>query len=152
MNADWLGLQGKTCVVMGGGRGIGEAIAAGLHAAGGRVAILDHDLELAKGAVERIGEGTLPYRCDISDETDVGRTAAEIEKTFGPCDVLVNNAMFFAPASLLETNFGDWKRNLSINLTGYYIASMAFGRRFFFARSGADHTFMTKSSRLIVAP
>lgn len=129
MNADWLGLQGKTCVVMGGGRGIGEAIAAGLHAAGGRVAILDHDLELAKGAVERIGEGTLPYRCDISDETDVGRTAAEIEKTFGPCDVLVNNAMFFAPASLLETNFGDWKRNLSINLTGYYIASMAFGRQ-----------------------
>lgn len=137
MNADWLGLRGKTCVVMGGGRGIGEAIAAGLHAAGGRVAVIDHDLSLAEEAVGRIGEGSHPYRCDISDEADVARTAAAIEKGLGACDVLVNNAMFFAPASLLETNFGDWNRNLSINLTGFYIASMAFGRQMMAKGGGA---------------
>ena len=137
MNADWLGLQGKTCVVMGGGRGIGEAIAMQLHAAGGKVAVIDHDLELAEGAAGRIGGGTLPFRCDISDEADVGKLAGTIEKELGSCDVLVNNAMFFAPASLLETNLGDWNRNLSINLTGYYIASMAFGRQMMAGAGGA---------------
>ncbi|MBX9459699.1 MAG: SDR family oxidoreductase [Rhizobium sp.] len=137
MNADWLGLEGKTCVVMGAGRGIGEAIAAGLHAAGGRVAVVDHDLELAEGAAGRIGDGALALRCDISNEDDVARTAREIEAALGACDVLVNNAMFFAPASLLETNFGDWNRNLAINLTGYYISSMAFGRQMMAKGGGA---------------
>ena len=129
MNANWLGLEDKTCVVMGGGRGIGEAIAAELHAAGGRVTVIDHDRGLAEGAANRIGDGILPLCCDISDEDNVIRAAKEVEGEFGPCDVLVNNAMIFAPASLLDTDSRDWNRNISVNLTGYYIASMAFGRQ-----------------------
>lgn len=129
MNAAWLGLDGKTCVVMGGGRGIGEAIAAGLHAAGAKVAVLDHDRALAEDAASRLGDGALAFQCDISDEANVKATAESIAAAFGPCDVLINNAMFFAPASLLEAKLADWERNLSINLTGYYISSMAFGRQ-----------------------
>ena len=49
--ASWLGLEGRVCVVTGGGSGIGRSIALALAAQGARVAVLDRNQDSAQETV-----------------------------------------------------------------------------------------------------
>src|SRR5215469_2043812 len=94
-HADWLGLAGRICIVTGAGSGIGRAIATAMVDAGAVVALLDRNHPACEAAaVELRGQGgrVLPIGCDTSDSASVAAAAEEVKRSFGTCDVLVNNA------------------------------------------------------------
>jgi 3-oxoacyl-[acyl-carrier protein] reductase len=84
-------LEGRVAAVTGGGAGIGAAICRRLAAEGATVAALDIAQDRAQRTIDTIGAG-LALAADVSDSGAVDAAVAQIERTLGPLDVMVNNA------------------------------------------------------------
>lgn len=119
---------GKDCVVTGGGSGIGRAAVLRFAAEGGRVAVLDVNLESARETLALCGgaNGGLALHCDVRAEAGIAAAASEIEKAFGGVDVLVNNAGIEILGSIEETTPDVWDEIMAVNLRGPYLASRIF--------------------------
>ncbi len=131
-SSDWLGLSGRVCVVTGGGGGIGRATAISFARAGARVAAIDRDergLETTLAELRKLGEGHLVVGCDTTSAESVAAASETIEKSLGPCSVLVNTAAILRPGALDTLSLGEWNAVLAVNLTGYFICAQAFGRQ-----------------------
>jgi NAD(P)-dependent dehydrogenase (short-subunit alcohol dehydrogenase family) len=117
----------KVALVTGAARGIGLATAKRFLADGWRVALLDIEGELLRGAVAGLAEPdrTLALHCDVSDATAVAAAVDALTKRFGRLDALVNNAGVAVFTPLLETSDADWTRILSVNLTGPFLCTKA---------------------------
>jgi NAD(P)-dependent dehydrogenase (short-subunit alcohol dehydrogenase family) len=115
-------LEGQVALVTGGGRGIGRAIAQALAAAGAAVAVLARSQEqLAETVrlIERDGGRCRSFPADITDAQAVRDAIKAIEQSFGPVDVLVNNAGEVKPfAPLWQTDVDEWWRGMEVNLRG----------------------------------
>jgi 3-oxoacyl-[acyl-carrier protein] reductase len=85
-----LGLQGKTALVLGGGGGLGAAIATALHAEGARLAIADISADAAEAVRARLGGDTLALTWDLADLDSIGGHVEHIERALGSVDILVN--------------------------------------------------------------
>ena len=117
----------KVALVTGAARGIGLAVAKKFFSQGWRVALLDIEGELLRGAVAAIDDAddTLALQCDVADAAAVASAVAETERRFGRLDALVNNAGVAVFAPLLETSDEDWNRVLAVNLTGPFLCTKA---------------------------
>src|SRR4029077_20503940 len=113
-------LPSKVARVPGAARGIGLATAKRFLAEGWRVALLDIEGELLRGAVAELAnpDNTLALHCDVSDATADATAMAAMNQRFGRLDALVNNAGVAVFAPLLDTSDEDWTRILAVNLTG----------------------------------
>lgn len=91
-----LGIQGRTAIVTGGGRGIGRETAHRLLEAGARVTICARTratLEQTRDELQaKTGGEVLSVVADMAVAADVERLAREAAERFGPVDILVNNA------------------------------------------------------------
>src|ERR1700693_673829 len=88
-----LGIRGRSALVLGGGGGLGSAIANALAAEGVKIAVADIDGAAVKGSVDKIeanGGEALGLVWDLSDLTAVDKNISAIEKRFGAVDILVN--------------------------------------------------------------
>ena len=88
-------VEGRVCVVTGAARGLGQAIAAALGAAGGRLAlcdVLDDELTTTAESLRAQGIEVYAARCDVSDSARVDAFFAAVERELGPVEALVNNA------------------------------------------------------------
>jgi NAD(P)-dependent dehydrogenase (short-subunit alcohol dehydrogenase family) len=123
-------LDGKVCVVTGGGAGIGAATAATFAAHGARVAILDRDGEAA-AAVERDlragGVQARGYEVDVTRETAVVEAAESVGRDFGGVDVLVNNAGIGRLGPSMTLSLEHWKESMEVMATGVFLCSREFG-------------------------
>ena len=117
----------KVALVTGAARGIGLATARRFLADGFRVALLDIEGELLKGAVAAIADAdnTLALHCDVSEATGVAAAVETIAKRFGRLDALVNNAGIATFAPILQTSDNDWRRIMDVNLTGPFLCTKA---------------------------
>jgi NAD(P)-dependent dehydrogenase (short-subunit alcohol dehydrogenase family) len=117
----------KVALVTGAARGIGLAVTKRFLTEGWRVALLDIEGQLLRGAVAELAspEATMALSCDVSDAAAVTRALTEVERRFGRLDALVNNAGIAVFAPLLETSDDDWKRVLEVNLTGPFFCTKA---------------------------
>jgi NAD(P)-dependent dehydrogenase (short-subunit alcohol dehydrogenase family) len=104
-------LDGLVAVVTGGASGIGAAVAAHLHAAGARVAVLDLD---PSGADPRFAA----FAADVSDRASVDAAIAGVAERFGRIDIVVNNAGIGAQGDIATNDDAEWARVMSINVTG----------------------------------
>lgn len=89
-----LGLAKKTALVLGGGGGLGGAIALSLAHEGAAVAVADISLEAAQAVAEKIvaaGGRALALAWDLADLAVIDGNVGRIEAELGPVDVLVNN-------------------------------------------------------------
>lgn len=110
-------MDARTCLVTGASRGIGEAIAARLSAEGHRVALTARGRErLAEVAADLPGR-TLAVPADLTDATAVAGLFDEIERQWGPVEVLVLNAGAAGSAPLSRTSDEAWHHLLELNLT-----------------------------------
>ena len=88
-----LGIRGLTALVLGGGGGLGGAIALSLAAEGAKIAVADIDGEAVKRSVHEIearGGKALGLVWDLSDLAVIDKNVSAIEGDLGPVDVLVN--------------------------------------------------------------
>ncbi len=129
-SSDWLGLSGRVAVITGGGGGIGRATAVSFAKAGARVAILDrdeHGLAKTHGELRALGADAVVAPCDTSDAASVARAAKTVEKSLGPCSILVNTAAILRAGGLDTLSLAEWNTTLAVNLTGYFLCAQAFG-------------------------
>ena len=119
-------LDGRICVVTGAGRGIGEAITHRFADEGATVAVLDLDLDAARGVAAVANGGA--HRCDVSDRASVEAAVAEVLEAHGRIDVLVNNAGVALAGPSETFSDADWDASIGIMQTGVFLCSQAVGR------------------------
>jgi NAD(P)-dependent dehydrogenase (short-subunit alcohol dehydrogenase family) len=121
-------LDKRVAIVTGGARGLGEAIARAYAAEGARVFIVDRDGERAAATAHSIaetGSEVVGLAGDVSDETRVGEMTAQILRTAGRIDILVNNAAIQREGRLLDQTVDDFHAIVNTNLLGTFLFSRA---------------------------
>ncbi|MCP5037769.1 MAG: SDR family oxidoreductase [Rhodobacteraceae bacterium] len=119
-------LGGKTVIITGASRGIGEAAAFEFVTAGANVVLLARGGEAIGRIAAEIGAQALAIPCDVADWGQVSGAVEQAVAHFGGADVLINNAGVIEPiASLAMSNPQDWGQVIDINLKGVYYGTRA---------------------------
>ncbi len=129
---DLFRLDGKTAVVTGGGRGLGQYMAEALSDAGANVVLCSRKLEAleeVKAGIEESGGKALALACDVTNPEDVEKVVSETEGTFGTVDVLVNNSGATWGAPALEMPLDKFDQVVAVNVRGTFLMSQVVGRR-----------------------
>lgn len=154
-----LALAHKRCLITGGTRGLGLAMATTFAQAGAKVAITyAHHDDDAKLALEQIAQVSahgepLLFKGSVADSAHVKQTIAAITQAWGGLDVLVNNAAItqILPIALLDED--EWDEVMDVNVKGAYLFSRAALKFMIRAKSGHILNIGNFSSeRLIEAP
>jgi NAD(P)-dependent dehydrogenase (short-subunit alcohol dehydrogenase family) len=122
-------LKGKTAIVTGSGRGIGEGIALVLAREGANVVVNSRKAKDCEGVAQKIvssGGKAIAVGGDVSKKADVTGLAAETIKQFGAIDILVNNAGIEGhPCLTQDLSEEQWDRVLGVNLKGLFLCCQA---------------------------
>ena len=108
-------------VITGASAGVGRATAREFAKRGCSIALLargEEGLRAAKEDVEELGGRALTIVCDVSDAAQVERAADEIERSLGPIDVWVNNAMSSIYAPFYRIPLEDFHRVTAVTYLG----------------------------------
>ncbi|WP_053363754.1 SDR family oxidoreductase [Bacillus sp. FJAT-27251] len=132
-------LKGKTALITGGGRGLGEQIAEGFAEAGANVVLCSRKEEACVEVAEKLkglGVETLALKCDVTNPEDVNKVVKAALDKFGRIDILVNNsgASWGAPAE--EMPLEAWQKVMNVNVTGTFLMSQAVGKVMIEQQSG----------------
>jgi 3-oxoacyl-(acyl-carrier-protein) reductase len=123
-------LNGKICVVTGGARGIGRAVALAMAEAGADVVINYSNSKIAAeevcSQVRTRGVRAWAYQADVADEEQVNVMAEALRKDTGPIGVLVNCAGITRDKSFVKMTRSMWDEVLGVNLGGPFNATRAF--------------------------
>ncbi|WP_423801532.1 SDR family oxidoreductase [Neobacillus sp. SAB-20_R2A] len=136
---DLFSLQGKTAIVTGGGRGLGQQIATVYAEAGANVVVCSRDVEACQqlsDALKEKGVRSLAFKCDVSNPEDIQHVVDETLKEFGSIDILVNNSGTSWGAPALEMPADKWDKVMDINLKAVFLFSQAVGKIMVEQRSG----------------
>jgi pyridoxal 4-dehydrogenase len=118
-------LKDRVAIVTGGAQGIGKAIASKLSEEGASVTIADINEDGAKAAAEGLSGDGLGVRADVSSPDDVQATVDSTVERFGRVDVLVNNAAIVPFIPWDEVDLDHWRKIMSVNLDGPFLAIKA---------------------------
>jgi len=113
--------SGRVAVVTGGASGLGLAISTRLASHGALVAVFDRDKEALPTVVARIeksGGTAHPVTVDVSSRRGVDDAVSEVESTFGPVNILINNAGISVIKPYVEHTDEDFDRQIDVNLRG----------------------------------
>ena len=121
-------LEGKSALVTGASRGIGQAIALGLARAGATVAITARSragLSETERLAEAQGHRVTSIEMDVADVQSCAAGVEAAKDALGGLDVLVNNAGMEEVRSSLEVDEPLWDRILDTNLKGAFFCAQA---------------------------
>lgn len=150
-------LTGKVAVVTGSSRGIGAAIAKRFAREGASVAVHGRDttaLSAVVGEIGRNGGKAIPVTADVTKFAEIESMRGQIEKEFGPIDILVANAggSFTPPGSLEEIPEEGWHASIDGNLTGHISHDQEHSAWHEGAESGECHHDLISSGAAAVSP
>ncbi len=133
------GLNGKTALITGAGRGIGRALAIGLADFGCDIAAVDkdetHKDEVVREIQER-GRKCLFFSGDVADGVSIKKFVEEVAGHFHHIDILINNAGVSLRKPALEFSDREWDQIIDTNLKGAFLTAQAVGRRMIERKAG----------------
>ena len=122
------------CVVTGGTRGIGKAIAGMLAREGAEVTICGRNQESLDHAITALiaatGGKVNGKVADVSNGEQVGNLFRFVDAEYGGIDVLINNAGVGVLRPISELSVSDWHTTIDTNLTGVFYCCREAIRRF----------------------
>ncbi len=125
-------LKGKKAVVIGGGGGIGSAIAKGLAAFGADTAIASRNAETLKTTADAIetevGKRVRTYQVDVSNEESIKSLVAQTRQDMGIVDILVNSQGLNKKFKTTEMPMDVWDDMFDVNVRGVFICCKEFGK------------------------
>ncbi len=128
-------LNGAVAVVTGGSGGLGGRICRALSDAGAKIAVLyDQGEDKAENLAEElrsIGSVAEAIHCDVTDPGKVDAMVAQVLKSFGRLDILVNDAGYnkWIPFDDFDAlTYEDWTKLIDVNLTGPMLTTKAVSR------------------------
>jgi len=142
-------MTGKTVVITGASRGIGEAATRAFADAGANVVLLARSGDAIGRIAREIGDRALAITCDVASWSQVTSAIDQAAWRFGKIDVLINNAGVIEPVAMLRASDpAAWSKAFDINLKGVYhgmravvpIMRKAGGGTVLTVSSGAAHT------------
>jgi len=123
-----LDLSGRVALVTGAARGLGFAIARGLHQAGALAVLNGRDgaaLERARRELDPDGKRSDIAVFDVTDRDAVRAGVAAIEARHGALDIVVNNAGIQRRHPVDEFPVDEWDAILATNLTAPFLVAQA---------------------------
>ena len=126
-------LEGKACLITGGGSGIGRATAIRFALEGAAVAVADVDPDGADATVALIADASaaagtgraVAFAVDVTDEASCEALAAAVVAELGRIDVLFNNAGIAGVGTVEETSLELWERVMAVNVRGVFLVAKA---------------------------
>lgn len=116
-------LGNKIALVVGGGRGLGRAIALAFAEEGADVAVASRTREQLDEVVKEIlarSRRGIAINVNVTDSASVARMVEETRREFGRIDILVNSAGVGWMSRVVDTMDDAWKRIIDTNLTGTF--------------------------------
>ena len=122
--------DGRVALVTGGSRGIGAAICTALARSGHRVAVNYHSREATANslvaAITREGGTAMAIGGDVANAGSVERMVRDVERRFGPVQILVNNAALTdVHKPWQEIDEAEWDAVMAVNLKSCFLCFRA---------------------------
>jgi len=122
-------LSGRLALITGGSRGLGEAMATGLSAAGATVALVARDEAKLRGvrdALVAAGGKAAYFIADVTSEDDVQRIVGEVNDQLGAPQILINNAGTNERKKLVDLTKAEFMGVVESTLLSTFLVSRAF--------------------------
>lgn len=122
-------LRGRTALVTGSGRGLGQAVAIGLARAGADLVLLGRpgSQDATRDLIAELGRDVAVLDLDVSDLDAVERVSAQVIANHR-VDILVNNAGIIDRVDSAQVTPAAWHRVLDVNLTGLFFLCQRLGQ------------------------
>ena len=125
---DQFKLTDKVAWITGASYGLGLAYATAYAEVGAKIVFNDINQELVDRGMkeyEKLGIKAYGAVCDVTNEEQVNKFVADVEKEVGPIDILVNNAGIIKRIPMVEMKLSEWNAVINVDLTGPFICSKA---------------------------
>jgi NAD(P)-dependent dehydrogenase (short-subunit alcohol dehydrogenase family) len=142
-------LNGTVVAVVGGGSGIGEAVALGAAEHGATVTVLDANKAAATTVVSRLGGDGAAVELDIRDRHAVGEALTAVARDRGRLDVVICTPSINVRKPILQYTDEEFDRVVAVNLKGSFNVLQASGRIMTAARRGSIVIFSSIRSQVV---
>jgi NAD(P)-dependent dehydrogenase (short-subunit alcohol dehydrogenase family) len=145
-------LKDRIALVVGGGTGLGRAIALALANEGAFVAVADRDLAAAQATTALFSTDSPPqaYWLDIIQTDAIRDTVGAVVKRFGRLDIMVNCAAICLVDPLLELTPERWEQVFAVNTRGAFFCMQAAAVAMVPNKFGRIITISTPASKVAV--
>jgi 3alpha(or 20beta)-hydroxysteroid dehydrogenase len=115
-------LDGKVALITGGARGMGKSHARHFVAEGARVVISDILDDKGKELAAELGDESCRFiHHDVTSEPDWAVAVTAATETFGPLNVLVNNAGILLNKKIADMTLAEFRQVIDVNLVGEWL-------------------------------
>ena len=131
MSGNLFDLGGKTAIVTGTSRGLGQYFARALARAGADLVVTSRNpasLEPFRAEIEALGRRAVPLELDVRNHDSIQQMADAAVEAYGKIDILVNNAGCNVRKPAVDITWDDWNLVLDTNLRGTFFVSQAIAR------------------------
>lgn len=130
-------LSGKTAIVTGSARGLGQGIAIALAEAGADIVAVSMNTSAETiEAIKGFGRKASEIRVDLSDQSKLQQTFDQALELTGHVDILVNNAGIIRRTPAKDHGVQDWLDVIDLNLNTVFLLSQLAGRHMIERGSG----------------
>jgi gluconate 5-dehydrogenase len=132
-------LTGRTALVTGASRGLGQIFGRALAKAGADLVVTSRDLDSLTPfchKIKELGRNVLPLELDVRNQYSIERMCAAALESCEKIDILVNNAGCNIRKPALEVTWDDWNTILDTNLRGVFFVAQGIARHMVERRYG----------------
>ena len=130
MILDKFNLAGKTALVTGSSKGIGQYYAKALAEAGADIIGVSYecDFRTTENMIKDLGRNFKSYCADFSDRKSLYEFISKVKADFEKVDILINNAGTIMRKPIAEHPDDYWDKVIEVNLSSQFILTREFGK------------------------